>query len=123
MIRLSREDLAVFRAHAEQNLDRDSAARFRFKNADEVAHLNDQELLAAIRAARETVVGFGISDLKLRFRFIMLDVFRLPGFWRDEAVQSLMHAETGTADTRFGDVCALIKMAAVRNGMSDRVWW
>ena len=123
MIRLSREVMAAFRADAELRRDRDTAARFRAKNRAEVAHLDDDALLAAIKAARETAVSFGISDQELRVRFIMLDVFRLPGFWRDKTAQKMLRAETGTPETRFGDVCAFLKQGAIRTGKPTYVWW
>lgn len=123
MMKLSPEIWAAFRSDAEQKNDRDLAARFRSVNGAEVAHLDDAALHLAIRNAREKAVEFGIADQKLRVRFIMLDVFRLPGFWQDPAIERLLRAKTGTADSRFGDVCAMIKQSAQRDGKANHVWW
>lgn len=123
MMKLSPEVLAAFRSAAEQKNDRDLAVRFRSVNDPEVAHPDDDTLQSAIKSPRETAVEFGISDQHLRVRFIMLDVFRLPGFWRDPVIERLLRARTGTPDSRFGDVCAMIKRGALRDGKPNHVWW
>ncbi|WP_227269318.1 hypothetical protein [Roseobacter weihaiensis] len=56
-------------------------------------------------------------------RFIMLGVLRLPRFWLDPTIAGLLKAPTGTADTRFGDVCAMFKLSAERAGKPTGVWW
>lgn len=123
MIRLPKEFMATFRADVELRRDRDTAARFRAENTAEVAHLDDDALVAAIKAARETAASFGIADQDLRARFIMLDVFRVPGFWRDRTVQHMLNAKTGTPDIRFGDVCAALRQGAIRSEKLNYVWW
>lgn len=122
-MRLSNDFRNRMRDEADLRADRDIAETFRGRNAAEVAHLDDEALLAAIRSARATASRFGIADARLRMRFIMLDVFRLPGFWRESVVQTLMNARTGTPDSRFGDVCALLRLGAARTGKSAYVWW
>lgn len=114
---------AALSASAQRKADEDIAATFRERNAIEVAYLSDDVLMAAIKEARETAVNLGIATPSLRIRFIMLGVFRLPGFWKNAAVWQMLTANTGTPDMRFGDVCALLKLGAVREGKSDYAWW
>jgi hypothetical protein len=53
----------------------------------------------------------------------MLDVFRAPGFWADPMIQQALNAPNSTGDVRFGDACMMLKLAAVRAGRPDMVWW
>ncbi|MFV0386267.1 hypothetical protein [Paracoccus sp. (in: a-proteobacteria)] len=114
---------ASLSALAQGEADQDIAATFRERNGFEVAHLDDDALLAAIREARETAVNLGIAMPRLRMRFIMLGVFRLPGFWKSAALWQMLTADTGTPDIRFGDVCALLKLGAGREEKENYVWW
>lgn len=122
-MKLTREMWAAQSASAQRKSDEDIAAAFRERNAAEVAHLSDDALLAAIREAREVAVHLGISTSILRMRFIMLGVFRLPGFWKNEVIWKALTANTGTPDMRFGDVCALLKLGAHREEKANYVWW
>lgn len=122
-MKLTREMWAALSASKQERADEDIAATFRERNAIEIAHLSDDELLAAIKEARETAVSIGIAAPNLRMRFIMLGVFRLPGFWKNAAVWQMLTANTGTPDTRFGDVCALLKLGAWREAKANYVWW
>ena len=70
----------------------------------------------------EKAVKLGIRDTKLRMRFIMLGVFRLPHFWQDPTVATMLTARTGTPDMRFGDVCSMFKRAAERADTPEQVW-
>ncbi|MFV0409975.1 MAG: hypothetical protein ACK5LJ_09875 [Paracoccus sp. (in: a-proteobacteria)] len=106
----------------EQN-DRNIAAMFRERNTEEVAHLSDDQLYAAIREARKAAVASGILDKRLRMRFIMLGVLKLPGFWQDPTIARLLAAHTGTPDSRFGDVCAMFRISAERVDKQAGVWW
>ncbi|MFV0332836.1 MAG: hypothetical protein ACK5JR_02020 [Tropicimonas sp.] len=112
-----------FSARAQKEADREIATAFREDNGPEVEHLTDDELLIAIADARETAVNLGIAEPHLRMRFVMLDVFRLPGFHRDPLIWQMLTAPTGTADTRFGDVCGLFKVGAGRAGKQNQAWW
>ncbi len=123
MTTFSKAFLEALAATSRTKADTDIASAFRERNAIEVAHLSDDELMASIKAARETAVGLGIAAPNLRMRFIMLDVFRFPGFWKDAAVWQMLTANTGTPDTRFGDVCALLKLGAWREAKANYVWW
>ncbi|MDB6181076.1 hypothetical protein [Paracoccus fistulariae] len=114
---------ASFSASAQKEADADIAATFRERNAIEVAHLSDDELMAAIKEARGTAVSLGITASNLRMRFIMLGVFRLPGFWKEAEIWQMLTANTGTPDMRFGDVCALLKVGAGREAKANYVWW
>lgn len=111
------------RIEADLQADHDVALILRTRNTAEVAHLDDEALAAAIHDARAAADRFGISDSRLRMRLIMLGVARLPGFWRENVVETIMNARTGTPDIRFGDVCALLKMGAIREGKQYQVWW
>lgn len=114
---------ASFSAHAQDKADRETAAAFREDNGPEVGHLTDDDLLAAIADARDAAAGLGIEEPHLRMRFVMLDVFRLPGFHRDPLIWQMLTAPTGTAETRFGDVCGLLKVGAGRAGKQNLAWW
>ncbi|WP_227272193.1 hypothetical protein [Roseobacter weihaiensis] len=111
------------RASVVEKNDHDLAAVFRERNTEEVDHLSDEQLRAAIREAREAAFSFGITDTKLRMRFIMLGVLRLPRFWQDPTIANMLSAGTGTPDIRFGDVCAMFAMSAERADKQSGVWW
>ena len=53
----------------------------------------------------------------------MLDVFRAPGFWADLMIHQALTALNNTGDVRFGDACMMLKLASVRAGRPDMVWW
>lgn len=55
------------------------------KNTSEVVQYSDDDLIAAIKEAREMAQGLCITRPHLRMRFIMLGVFRLPRFWEHDA--------------------------------------
>ena len=102
---------------------REIAHHLRTEYTAEVAHLTDEALLHAVREARHAAFELGISSEALRLRFIMLGVISLPHFWLDPTVNALLRAPTGTADIRFGDVCALFKVSATDAGKAEQVWW
>lgn len=99
------------------------AAIYRRNHAAEIAHLSDADLTAAIVGAQTRADAFGIKAGHLRARFTMLDVFRAPGFWADPMIQQALNAPNSTGDVRFGDACMMLKLAAVRAGRPDMVWW
>jgi hypothetical protein len=117
---LTRPHGAVTSRHAAA--DRIAAA-YRCNQADDVAHLGDDDLHAAIIAALGRADAFGLSNGALRARFMMLDVFRAPGFWADPDIHNVLTRTSGTPDIRFGDACGMLKCAAVRAGRPDMVWW
>lgn len=103
--------------------DNDIAMMFRERNKEEVAHLSDEQLHAAIHEAREAAFACGIQNQNLRMRFIMLGVYRLPRFWMDPTIAGILNASTGTPDIRFGDVCAMFRISADRADKPMGVWW
>ncbi|MFT6606208.1 MAG: hypothetical protein ACJA2X_001411 [Halocynthiibacter sp.] len=103
--------------------DRSIAQIFREKNASDVVHLSDEQLFEQVREGRKAALSFGIKRPKLRMRFIMLHVLRVPHFWTDEDILAMLNGATGTPDIRFGDVCALFRSAAQRQGQIEKVWW
>lgn len=123
MLRLTNDTRSSLCAIAEKMSDREIAAIFRARNASEITHLDDEALLSAITSARATADKLGLSDARMRMRFIMLDTVRLPGFWRDSEIWQLLTANSGTPEMRFGDVCTLIKLGAKRAGALNYVWW
>lgn len=123
MLRLTSDTRGALCAIAEKKSDREIAAIFRERNASEVTHLDDEALLSAITSARATADKLGLTDARMRMRFIMLDTVRLPGFWRDPEIWQLLTAPSGSPEIRFGDVCTLIKLGATRAGASNYVWW
>ena len=122
-MKLTAELFSVLSWAAQQKADAEIAATLRRRNKAEVARLSDEALLTAVREARETASEFGISVPALRMRFVMLDVFRLPGFWKDGSFRQMLDADTGTPDSRFGDVCRVIELSAFRAGKAEQVWW
>lgn len=120
---ITREMRAKIRAAANEKADREIAATFRERHGDEVAHLADDDLVAAIGHARQVASSLRITQADLRMRFIMLGVLRLPRFWESPEVWHLLTAPTGTPEGRFGDVCAMIRVGAERSGKGDGIWW
>jgi hypothetical protein len=110
-------------AVAARTAAEDIAQSYRDNHADEVAHLDDAALLAAVIAAQARADTLGLTRLDLYERFMMLDVFRAPGFWQDPVIAQALHATSGTADVRFGDVCGMLRLAALRAGRPELVWW
>jgi hypothetical protein len=101
----------------------DVARVYRRNHPQDVAHLSDPDLTAAIVAAQGRADHFGIRASHLRARFTMLDVFRAPGFWADPMIHRALAAAGGTGDIRFGDACMMLKLAATRAGQPELVWW
>jgi hypothetical protein len=122
-VRLDLVTWARIRATARLQSADDVARVYRRNHAAEVAHLSDADLTAAIVAAQARADAFGVKADYLRARFTMLDVFRAPGFWADPTVHATLTAHRSTGDVRFGDACALLKLAARRAGQPDMVWW
>ena len=122
-MKLSRSTWDRIRDVAVEKNDKEIALMLRERNAGEVADLTDEQLQAAVKQAREAAVSFGIRDRRLRMRFIMLGVVRLPRFWLDPTIAGLLNAPTGTPEMRFGDICAMFKMSALRANRPDGVWW
>lgn len=101
----------------------DIAQSFRENHADAVAHLDDAALLQAVTDAQTRADALGLTRSHLHERFMMLDVFRAPGFWQDPVIARGLHATSGDANTRFGDVCGMLRLAALRAGRPELVWW
>lgn len=53
----------------------------------------------------------------------MIDSLVLPDFWRVPLLAGLLRSPSGSADRRFGDVCAAIRCAALRKGAGAQIWW
>jgi hypothetical protein len=110
-------------AVAARTAAEDIATSYRANHTDEVAHLEDAALLEAVLAAQARADVLGLTRLDLYERFMMLDVFRAPGFWQDPVIAQALHATSGDANTRFGDVCGMLRLAALRAGRPELVWW
>jgi hypothetical protein len=110
-------------AVARQTAAEDIAVSYRCNHEDEVAHLDDASLLQAVTAAQARADALGLSQSHLYERFMMLDVFRAPGFWQDPVIAQALHATSGDANVRFGDVCGMLRLAALRAGRPELVWW
>jgi hypothetical protein len=110
-------------AVAARTAAKDIATSYRANHAAEVAHLDDVALLQAVTDAQRRADALGLTRLDLYERFMMLDVFRAPGFWQDATIARALHATSGDANTRFGDVCGMLRLAALRAGRSELVWW
>jgi hypothetical protein len=108
-------------AVARQTAAQDIALSYRRNHADEVTHLDDTALLEAVTAAQARADALGLTDLNLYERFMMLDVFRAPGFWQDPVIAQALHATSGDVNTRFGDVCGMLRLAALRAGRPELV--
>jgi hypothetical protein len=88
-----------------------------------VAHLGDDSLADKVGFARRIALSFGITDPRLRARFVMIGITLAPEFWRNMDIHRALTAPTGTPDIRFGDVCAMLKTALTMAGQHDRIWW
>jgi hypothetical protein len=99
------------------------AQDYRHTLAAEVAHLDDDQLLSAVTAAQARADSLGLTRQDLYDRFLLLDVVRAPGFWQDPVISRALHGTSGDADTRFGDVCGMLRLSALRAGYPNVVWW
>jgi hypothetical protein len=122
-IRLDAATWSRIKTTARLASSEDVAAVYRRNHATEVAHLSQEDLIAAIVGAQLRADVFGITSGQLRARFTMLDVFRAPGFWAAPLIHQVLTSKGGTGDVRFGDACMLLKLAAVRTGQPHMVWW
>jgi hypothetical protein len=88
-----------------------------------VAHLDDDTLADKVGVTRRIALSFGITDPRLRARFIMIGIALAPEFWRNMDIHRVLTAPTGTPDIRFGDVCAMFRTALTMTGRPDLIWW
>jgi hypothetical protein len=88
-----------------------------------VAHLDDDTLADKVGVTRRIALSFGITDPRLRARFIMIGIALAPEFWRNMDIHRVLTAPTGTPDIRFGDVCAMFRTALTMAGRPDLIWW
>jgi hypothetical protein len=114
---------ARINAVAQEAEDRAFVEDIRAWHPDAVAHLDDEELTAKVTLARERAISFGITDPRLRARFVMIGVVLAPEFWRQPQIYHLLVAPTGNADIRFGDACAAIRVAMIAAGRQAEIWW
>jgi hypothetical protein len=122
-IRFDAQTWGRIEAASRQTAAQDIASLYRDEYTEEVAHLDDAALLTAIEAAQDRAQALGLVSEDLQRRFLMLDVVRAPGCWRDPVIDRALRGTSGSADTRFGDVCAMLKVSAQRAGRPDMVWW
>lgn len=108
-------------AHAAE--DEAFAEDIRIWHPQAVAHLDNDALNALVTLTRERAIAFGITDPRLRARFVMIACAVAPNFWRNPLFYHLLNAQTGTADTRFGDVCALLRLSLQQSGRPGWAWW
>lgn len=122
-IRFDAQTWGRIEAVSRQTAANDIAAYYRDHYTDEVAHLDDTTLLTTIAGAQDRVQALGLVSEELQTRFMMLDVFRAPGFWQDPLIDRAVRGTSGTPDTRFGDVCAMLKLSVARAGRPELLWW
>jgi hypothetical protein len=120
-IRFNAETWGRIDAVARQTAAADIALVYRDNFSDEVAHLDDAALFDAVTAAQARADALGLTRLDLYERFMILDVFRAPGFWQDPVIAQALHATSGDVNTRFGDVCGMLRLAALRAGRPELV--
>jgi hypothetical protein len=114
---------ARINAVAQAAEDRAFADDIRAWHPDAVAHLDDESLAAKVTQARERAIAFGLADPRLRARFVMIACTLAPDFWRNPLFFHTLNGRTGTADMRFGDVCAALHVSSLRAGYPDLAWW
>jgi hypothetical protein len=110
---------ARINAVAQAAEDTAFAADIRAWHPDSIAHLDDESLAAKVTQARERAIAFGLADPRLRARFVMIACTLAPDFWRNPLFFHMLNGRTGTADMRFGDVCAALRVALGQSGHPD----
>jgi len=122
-MRFSDQQFSDFNELAARNDDRAFAHELRTYRPYLVAHLDDDALTEEVRRARHAARDLGVQDSKLRARFVMIHTLLTPEFWRHPEAEEILRAATGTADIRFGDLCALIRLASQEAGCVQEIWW
>ena len=113
----------TFNAAQYAKNDKAFAKDLRAYRPDRVQHISDEELTLVVERARELAIEMGIKSPQLRARFVMIDALLIPEFWKDHRLSRLLHGPSGSADVRFGDVCAAIKRSAFKAGFGRDIWW
>ncbi len=113
---------ARINAVAQAEEDRAFADDIRQWHPVAVVHLDDMALAEKVGVTRRIAVSFGITDPRLRARFVMIGIALAPEFWRNMDIHRALTAPTGTPDIRFGDVCGMFKTALSIAGHKDRIW-
>jgi hypothetical protein len=108
---------------AQAQEDRAFAEDIREWNPAAVEHLHDDALADIVGVTRRIALSFGITDPRLRARFVMIGIALAPEFWRNMDIHRVLTAPTGTPDIRFGDVCGMFKTALTVAGRPDLIWW
>lgn len=104
--------------------DNDARVRARELRRDYPDDLADEDaVFEAVREADAAARDYGLDRRDLRERFVRLGIVTAPRFWADPTLHGLLRAGTGTPEMRFGDVCAMLRLAARRAGRGDEVWW
>ncbi len=114
---------ARINAVAQAQEDRAFAVDIRQWHPAAVAHLDDDALADKVGVTRRIAISFGITDPRLRARFIMIGIALAPEFWRNMDIHRVLTVPTGTPDIRFGDVCAMFRTALTMAGRTDLIWW
>lgn len=65
----------------------------------------------------------GLTDARMRARFIMIHVLIVPRFWTHPEAAQLLARPGGTPEVGFGDICATVKAALRQAGRVDEAWW
>lgn len=122
-MRFSAEQFEEFNRIAAREDDRLFAVRLRAYRPNLTNHLDNRALVDEVTTARASAVAIGLGNTGLRARFVMIHVLLTPYFWSESEAHAMLYAATGTPDIRFGDVCALIRLAAAEAGCSEEIWW
>ena len=122
-LKITAEMMGVFNAAMHTDNDRAFANDLRAYRPDRVQHVSDDELALVVERSRELAIQMGIVSPRLRARFVMIDALLIPEFWKEHSLSRLLNSPSGSADIRFGDVCAAIKCSAFRSGFGQDIWW
>lgn len=123
MLTLTSEMKRAFNEQAYKNQDHQFALRLRAWRPTRFNAVEDADLTETVGYARRNAVSFGLKSPTLRARWVMIHSCLAPDFWRNAAIYETLTAKTGTADIRFGDVCACMKLMLTDAGRGSEVWW
>ncbi|MGL4320364.1 MAG: hypothetical protein ACRCS3_05825 [Paracoccaceae bacterium] len=110
-------------AVAQAAEDRAFAEDIRVSHPHAVQEHDDDALTKMVTMTRQQAIALGITDPRLRARFVMIACALAPDFWRNPLFYHLLNAKTGSADLRFGDVCAVLRLSLEQAGHADMAWW
>jgi len=106
----------------------EQAEDFYDRHPDECARYGETArcLWKPLSEAVDEIYAVGLKDPQLRARFLMLSILKYPDVWPafcNEPGWQAVRENPAVADTRFRDICAIMKHYSDRGRGTLKTWW